>query len=253
MYGWGLSLMIVGGLSFILPIFGRQFVLVTALGLTGVGSFALGILLFFVGFVLFVSSQGKSNFLQAPHETIKSDEPQRQESQGTAQAINVGGDLFSRAHSGDMGAQLLIGTAYLAGSNGLPRDPAIGVKYLKMVAEQGVPETAMFVSAIHVDKSFGVIDLDEASLWAEKAEKLGADTSLLRGKIETLRIELAQTDQHKALINLLVTRKGFTPEQAGFAINKKIWSLKNELQEKGLSEEDAFKRARSLVYKISGE
>lgn len=53
MYSWGLVLMVVGGLSFVLPIFGRQFIIVAALGLTGMGSAVAGIVLFAVGLMLF--------------------------------------------------------------------------------------------------------------------------------------------------------------------------------------------------------
>lgn len=53
MFGWGITLMAVGGLSFILPIFGRQFIVVSALGLTGMGSAIAGIVLFAIGVMLF--------------------------------------------------------------------------------------------------------------------------------------------------------------------------------------------------------
>jgi len=251
MYGWGLTLMIVGGLSFILPMFGRQFVLVTALGLTGAGAFLSGILLFIIGLVIFITSQNKENTSENTPKTINNTSLKNQETQNSSQEFNVTQDIFSRANRGDISAQMLIGTAYLAGGNGLPNDPAKGVKYLKMVAAQGNPDVAMFVSAIHIDKSFGIIDLNEANLWAEKARKLGADTGPLLHEIATLCNELNQTEQHKTLINLLVTRKGFAPEQADFAINRKISSLKEELIEKGLTESEALNSARTSVYKIS--
>lgn len=53
MFGWGITLMAVGGLSFVLPIFGRQFIVVSALGLTGMGSAMAGIVLFAIGVMLF--------------------------------------------------------------------------------------------------------------------------------------------------------------------------------------------------------
>ncbi|MDH0142393.1 tetratricopeptide repeat protein [Aquipseudomonas alcaligenes] len=255
MHGWGLTLMIVGGLSFILPMFGRQFILVTALGLTGAGAFLSGIILFIIGLALYIISQNKEEASSHPSPNIlmpvKNTAPQNQESNNKSQEITINEEIFSRADAGDIGAQMLIGTAYLAGGNGLPRDPAKGVKYLKMVAEHGSPDAAMFVSAIHIDKSFGIINLDEANFWAEKAESLGADTALLLQEIEKLRQELNQIEQHKELVNLLVTRKGFTPEQADLAINRKISSLKEELQGKGLPENEALNSARDAVYKIS--
>jgi hypothetical protein len=61
MFVWGLTLMAVGGLSFVLPMFGRQFILVSALGLTGAGSAAIGVVLFIVGFFLFFCAKGPSS------------------------------------------------------------------------------------------------------------------------------------------------------------------------------------------------
>src|SRR5690606_13554285 len=52
-FGWGITLMAVGGLSFVLPIFGRQFIVVSALGLSGMGSAMAGIVLFAIGVMLF--------------------------------------------------------------------------------------------------------------------------------------------------------------------------------------------------------
>ena len=57
MITWGIGLMVVGGLSFVLPLFGRQFILVSALGLTGIGPFLGGIVLFGIGVALFVNAR----------------------------------------------------------------------------------------------------------------------------------------------------------------------------------------------------
>lgn len=56
MFMWSVTLMIVGGLSFVLPLLGRQFVLVSALGLTGAGSTAIGLVLFVIGLLLFIAA-----------------------------------------------------------------------------------------------------------------------------------------------------------------------------------------------------
>jgi len=61
MYSWGITLMIVGALSFILPILGRQFIVVSALGLTGMGSALAGIVLFGVGLALFNAARTKES------------------------------------------------------------------------------------------------------------------------------------------------------------------------------------------------
>jgi len=59
MLGWGIALMVIGALSFILPLFGRQFIVVSLLGLTGMGSAVAGIVLFIVGVVLFNKAREK--------------------------------------------------------------------------------------------------------------------------------------------------------------------------------------------------
>jgi hypothetical protein len=57
MYMWGVMLMIVGGLSFVLPLFGRQFLLVSALGLTGAAPILVGVTLFVVGLLLYTAAK----------------------------------------------------------------------------------------------------------------------------------------------------------------------------------------------------
>jgi hypothetical protein len=57
--------MVVGGLSFVLPIFGRQFIVVSALGLTGMGSAVAGIILFAIGILLFNAAK-KRELLEHP-------------------------------------------------------------------------------------------------------------------------------------------------------------------------------------------
>jgi len=52
MFGVGVVLMIVGGLSFVLPLFGRQFMLVSAISSESGGSGTAGLILLGVGFVL---------------------------------------------------------------------------------------------------------------------------------------------------------------------------------------------------------
>jgi hypothetical protein len=58
MLGWGISLMVVGALSFALPLMGRQFLLVSLVGLTGIGSVVAGLVLFIVGVMLFFAGGG---------------------------------------------------------------------------------------------------------------------------------------------------------------------------------------------------
>lgn len=67
MFGWGITLMAVGGLSFVLPIFGRQFIVVSALGLTGMGSAMAGIVLFAIGVMLFNAAKKGEEAERARH------------------------------------------------------------------------------------------------------------------------------------------------------------------------------------------
>ncbi|MEO6278349.1 hypothetical protein [Roseateles sp.] len=62
MFGWGIGFVAVGVLSFVLPMLGRQLILVTLLGLTGFGSAVAGLVLIVLGFaLLFIASQRGSN------------------------------------------------------------------------------------------------------------------------------------------------------------------------------------------------
>lgn len=53
MMAWGVVLMIIGALSFVLPMMGRQFIVVSLLGFTGMGSAVAGIVLIGIGGFLF--------------------------------------------------------------------------------------------------------------------------------------------------------------------------------------------------------
>lgn len=59
MYGLAITLIAVGGLSFLLPLIGRQFILVTLFGLTGAGSAAAGFVILLVGIILLVVARNK--------------------------------------------------------------------------------------------------------------------------------------------------------------------------------------------------
>lgn len=61
MLGLGLTLIIVGILSFILPVFSRQFVLVSALGITGMGTAVAGFIFIGLGIILSLIGSSKTN------------------------------------------------------------------------------------------------------------------------------------------------------------------------------------------------
>lgn len=58
MFPWGVVLLLMGVLSFVLPAFGRQFILISLLGLAGPGAVGVGILFITVGGgMMFLASQ----------------------------------------------------------------------------------------------------------------------------------------------------------------------------------------------------
>ena len=77
------------------------------------------------------------------------------------------------ADSGDVNAQALVGTAYLAGANGLPQDPIKAGKYLLMAAMQDDAHSAFIVAGLYIEGIGLEKDLDKARLWANKAKALG--------------------------------------------------------------------------------
>lgn len=87
MLGWGIALMVVGVFSFILPFFGKQFALVTLLGLTGMGGVVAGMIFFIVGCALFSKAIKKEKESISGNETTVS-EPIRMEE--TSEIFRVG-------------------------------------------------------------------------------------------------------------------------------------------------------------------
>lgn len=130
-------------------------------------------------------SGGKSNDkteLEAIRQTYK-----RLESSGASLESLKKADLFSNglatevitekalsaADDGDMRLQVLVGSAYLSGSNGLPQDVYKGSRYLLAAARQGDGYAAYVMSGLYA-KGIGVdADFDEARRWALRAKQLG--------------------------------------------------------------------------------
>ncbi len=77
------------------------------------------------------------------------------------------------ADSGDVKAQALVGTAYLAGANGLPQDPIKAGKYLLMAAMQDDAHSAFIVAGLYIEGVGLEKDRNKACLWANKAKALG--------------------------------------------------------------------------------
>jgi TPR repeat protein len=77
------------------------------------------------------------------------------------------------AEAGDVKAQALVGTAYLAGANGLPQDTVKAGKYLLMAAMQDDAHSSFVVAGLYIEGVGFEKDRDKARLWANKAKALG--------------------------------------------------------------------------------
>ncbi len=80
---------------------------------------------------------------------------------------------IAAANAGDNEMQVLVGTAYLAGANGLPQDPRKAVTYLVKAAEGGSGFAAFIVAGLYSDGLGVNQDFDLARLWAVKSKQLG--------------------------------------------------------------------------------
>ncbi len=95
---------------------------------------------------------------------------------------------ISAADRGDGEAQVLVGTAYLAGANGLPQDPRKAATYLVKAAEGGSGFAAFIVAGLYADGIGVKQDFDLARLWAVKSKQLGApDADQMISAIDTKR------------------------------------------------------------------
>ena len=82
MQAWGISLIAIGGLSFLLPLLGRQFILVSLVGLTGTGSVFAGLILICIGgLLLYIGKKQEETDLgvssAAANWQTKPEQPQR--------------------------------------------------------------------------------------------------------------------------------------------------------------------------------
>lgn len=77
------------------------------------------------------------------------------------------------AEAGDAKVQALVGTAYLAGANGLPQDLTKAGKYLLMAAKQGDAHSSFIVAGLFLEGMGLPQDRDQARAWAFKAKSLG--------------------------------------------------------------------------------
>lgn len=88
--------------------------------------------------------------------------------------LTISEKAFIDADSGDMHAQALIGSRYLAGANGLPQDFQKAGKYFLKAAEQGHSHAAFCIAGMY-DEGIGLLkNPEKARYWALKAKLLGA-------------------------------------------------------------------------------
>lgn len=80
---------------------------------------------------------------------------------------------IAAADEGNKDAQVLVGSAYLAGANGLPQELIKGFRYLLAAANQNHSFAAFVVSGLYADGIGVAQNFDEARKWALKAKNLG--------------------------------------------------------------------------------
>ena len=78
------------------------------------------------------------------------------------------------ADRGDTELQVLVGTGYLAGANGLPQDSGKAVHYLLKAARSDNAVAAFVVAGLYSDGIGVDEDFQKARLWAVRAQQLGA-------------------------------------------------------------------------------
>jgi TPR repeat protein len=77
------------------------------------------------------------------------------------------------AEDGDVKAQVLVGNAFLVGSDGLPKDSHRAAMYLLMAARQNHPLAAFIVSGLYIEGIGFSESIEEAKRWALKSKELG--------------------------------------------------------------------------------
>jgi TPR repeat protein len=80
---------------------------------------------------------------------------------------------IAAADAGDNEMQVLVGTAYLAGANGLPHEPKKAATYLLNAAKGGNGFAAFIVAGLYADGLGVDQDFDLARHWAVKSKQLG--------------------------------------------------------------------------------
>jgi hypothetical protein len=210
MLAWGVTLLIVGLLSFFLPIFGKQFLLVTLLGFSGMAESVTGLLFAVVGALLVkswfdleneesrkrrasFSAKASLEQLQRAPDAHGSETPavveraKSNSSQKVAdhppQPVN-GNELtviterhFAEAEAGNFHTQFLVGRAYLEGTHGLPQQFDEAASYLLRSAEQKHPAASYLLAKLYANGAGVQQDFDKARACAMFALECGVKGS----------------------------------------------------------------------------
>ncbi len=82
---------------------------------------------------------------------------------------------LAAADAGDVDVQVLVGSGYLSGANGLPQDAHKAAHYLLKAAESGHGFAAFVVSGLYAEGLGVTQNFDSARKWALRAKALGID------------------------------------------------------------------------------
>ncbi len=179
MLGGGLALVLIGALSFLLPLFGRQFILVKILGLTGMGSSIAGLVFIGVGIILIkVAIKTGSQESAKAHQTqpIPAQLPATKRDSPRSENFNddvITEKVFAAADAGDIDMQFLVGSTYLSGANGLPKNPGRAFHYISKAAIDGHGLAAYALSSLYADGLGVAQNFDSARVWAVRAKGRG--------------------------------------------------------------------------------
>jgi len=105
-------------------------------------------------------------------------------SEGPAEHV-ITDKAIAAADTGDVDVQVLVGTGYLSGANGLPQDAHKAAHYLLKAAESGHGLAALIVSGLYTEGLGVTQNLHIAKKWALKAKVSGiADADQMLAAIE---------------------------------------------------------------------
>jgi TPR repeat protein len=108
-------------------------------------------------------------------------------SEGPAEEV-ITEKAIAAADAGDVDVQVLVGSGYLSGANGLPQDTHKAAHYLLKAAESGHGFAAFVVSGLYAEGLGVVQNFDSAKKWALKAKASGiADADQMLAAIDVKR------------------------------------------------------------------